>query len=332
MEKSSSIFNSKRFPKGCVITVVMIIIIELLVIRFDDYFYFPPYNNLRMKVKNDIALSDQHSYEVLILGDSYNLTGLYPRLISEQTGLSVFNFSTFAVNSIFSSYVLFKNQLQSSLSKPDYLIIGYLDYIPQMDRNKVLKRYGHTFFDFKRGNLIAFIQEFGLAVGLKQLLPSLKHQGYFLLMAKPTPIDIIISVEKSVYEDHGFYEWRGKSEFDGNYGYENDSQEFAVTPFFDRNIRKILKLAQENNVRVLYIIPSVVPILNERLKKNGRRKAYREYIDELQKTYTNLDIMYPQDQLNSAKLYADQDHLNQEGGWRLLSQMVSDWIQTNLME
>lgn len=331
MEKNSSIFNSKRFPRGFVIAALMIIVIELLVVRFDDYFYFPPYNNLRMKVKNNIALSAEHSFDVVILGDSYNLTGIDPRIVSEQTGLSVFNFSTFAVNSIVSSYVLFRNQVRTSQVKPRVLVLGYLDYIPQMDRETVVKKYAHTFFDFKRGNLDVFTQEFGLGMGIKHLIPSLKHQGYFLLMAKPTPLEQIKAVEQSVYEDLGFYEWHADRNFDGAYGYENDDQTFNVSPFFDKYIRKMLRLAQQENMQVLYVVPSVVPELDQRLNQAGRRQAYLKYISELQREFTNVSVIFPQDLLNTADIYTDQDHLNEQGGQRL-SQLVSDWIVQNITD
>ncbi len=325
MEKNSSTFNFKRWPKAFLIALIVVCIVEMLVLRYDEYFYYPPFNNLRMKVKNDIALSPARIFDAVILGDSYLLTGLDPRPIQDQTNLRVFNYSTFAVNSILSSYLLFRNQVSKEASRPQYLILGYLDYVPQFDRDTILSKYGHTLFDFKRGNIGLLSREFGIVTGLKLMIPSLKHQGYFLVMSKPTPLSTIRQVERSVYDQHGYYEWHVDRAFDGHYGYENDQVEFAVTPFFDKHVRQILSLAQQHQMRVLYIIPSVVPQLDDRLKKAGRRAAYRDYILSLQRDFPNVEIYEAQKDFSEEGLYTDQDHLNQRGGEKL-GRIVTRWI------
>ena len=90
MAKSSSTSNSSRWPWAFLIAVGVIILIECLVVRFDEHFYYPPFNNLRMKVKNEISRADDRHFDVLILGDSYNLTALDPYEVTKGTELSAF--------------------------------------------------------------------------------------------------------------------------------------------------------------------------------------------------------------------------------------------------
>ncbi len=325
MAKSSSTSNSNRWPWAFLIAVGVIILIECLVVRFDEHFYYPPFNNLRMKVKNEISRADDRHFDVLILGDSYNLTALDPHVVTKGTELSAFNYSTFAVNSVITSYVLLKNSLQKKGPKPRHVIIGYLDYIPQMSREEIRKKYSHTLFDFKEGNISVFTAEFGPAMGLKFLIPSLKHQGYFLLNAKPTPLEKIRTVRQSVYDNNGFYEWHTDRVFDGNIAYINTDDPFYVTPYFDKYIRKILRLAADNDMRVLYVMPTVVPQLDARLTAAGRRAAYMAYLRNLKKEFPNMDIMYPGMVLSDPQLYTDQDHLNRRGG-EVLCGMVRVWL------
>ncbi|MBZ0165788.1 MAG: hypothetical protein K8I00_03205, partial [Candidatus Omnitrophica bacterium] len=280
-------------------------------------------------VKNDISLSPDYHYDALILGDSYNLTALNPQRVAAGTDFSVFNFSAFAVNSVITSYVLLKNNLEKEGPKPKWLVIGYLDYIPQMSREEIRTKYAHTLFDFKKGNVGVFAAEFGLTMGLKFLIPSLKHQGYFLLMAKPTPLEKIKFVEQSVYERRGYYEWHPDRVFDGNIDYIHTDDEFYVTPYFDKYLRKILTLAAEHDVRVLYLMPTVVPSLDARLTAAGRRQAYMAYLNGLQTEFPLMEISYPALELSDPQLYTDQDHLNRQGS-EILCQLVRDWLGTRL--
>lgn len=328
MEKNLSTSNSRPWPWAFMIAVIGIVIIECLVVRFDDNFYYPPFNNLRMKVKNEISQAKGQSFDVVIVGDSYNLTALDPKLVTNDVGLSAFNYSTFAVNSVITSYVLLRNELRKDGAKPKYLIVGYLDYIPQMSKKYIQEKYAHTLFDFKKGNLDVFTKEFGLAMGLKFMIPTLKHQGYFLLNAKPTPLDKIQSVKDSVYQKNGFYEWHTQRVFDGNIDYINTDEEFYVTPYFEKYLKKILALAEQHNMKVLYIMPTVVPELDQRLSVAGRRAAYMQYLQRLAEEFPQMDIMYPALLLSDPNLYTDQDHLNHAGS-KVLCQMVREWLMAH---
>lgn len=326
MAKNSSTSNFNRWPWAFLIALAVIVVIECLVVRFDDHFYYPPFNNLRMKVKNDIAQDPSRHYDVLVLGDSYNLTALDPAKMTAGTDLSAFNFSTFAVNSVITSYVLLKHSLEKEGPKPRVVIIGYLDYIPQMSRDYIYKMYAHTLYDFKKGNIGIFTAEFGPAMGLKFLIPTLKHQGYFLLNAKPTPLARIREVTQSVYDKRGLYEWHADRVFDGNIDYINTDDAFYVTPYFEKYLRKILTLAAGADIKVLYLMPTVVPELDARLTAAGRRAAYMAYLRGLQEEFPNMEIMYPALLLSDPQLYTDQDHLNAQGS-AVLCGMVQSWLR-----
>lgn len=326
MAKSSSTSNSRQRPWAFLIALTVIVVIECLVVRFDEHFYYPPFNNLRMKVKNEISQSPEHHYDVLVLGDSFNLTALDPDLLTAGTDLSAFNYATFAVNSVITSYVLFKNSLEKEGPKPRYLIIGYLDYIPQFSKDYIYEKYAHTLFDFKKGNVGVFTAEFGPALGLKFLIPTLKHQGYFLLNAKPTPLEKVRAVRQSVYDRKGFYEWHPERVFDGGIDYINTDEAFNVTPYFDKYLHKILTLSARHNIRVLYVMPTVVPELDGRLTAAGRRAAYMAYLRGLKEEFPNMDIIYPALLLSDPQLYTDQDHLNRHGS-AVLCEMVRDWLR-----
>ena len=90
--KNSSIFNSKKLPFGFLLALLMILIFESLNVLFDDYFYRPPYDGLRIKVKNELSVNPKNKFDFLILGDCYPLIGIIPKIIEDRTGLTGFNF------------------------------------------------------------------------------------------------------------------------------------------------------------------------------------------------------------------------------------------------
>ena len=92
----------------------MICVIEMASAIFDDHFYTRNFarwelEGFTMKVKNRFAQRDKNNFDIIILGDCYNISGIKPAIIEKRTGLSCWNFSAYAWQTIFASYILFNN-------------------------------------------------------------------------------------------------------------------------------------------------------------------------------------------------------------------------------
>jgi len=346
--KNSSIFNSKKLPKGFLIALVLILVFEISTAAFDNYFYLAKGRNpnlwftgLRLKVKNSYSQDPDTSHEILVLGDCYNITGVIPQIIEKNTGLSCYNFSTYAEQSTFASYLLFNNYLKKSTKKPNYLIIGFLPFTLLRTKKYIMTHSMPMLFDFKEGNVHAFIKEFGIAQGLKLIVPSLKRQGIFKQFFK-NPLKVLREIPnkkqldnfiKQISVDKGHHVWCVKCVYRDNFKEENSAPNFEISNFNQKYLTKILELSRENNIKVIYLHPSKPPNVYTIYVKRGIVEGYEDFLNYLKITYKDIIDINPQDILNNNNMYVNELHLNGKGAEILsnfLSHIINDVNKKNL--
>jgi hypothetical protein len=328
--KNSSIFNFKRLPIALILTVISIIGIETVLSSFEDYMYSLHYDGLRMKVKNDFSQFYSESDDILILGDCYNLIGVIPDTIEKKTHLKCFNLSHHRVQTVAASYLLLENYLKTRDRKPSYIIMGY-SHLSIADETPDL-RY---LYDFSRGNRIAFAREFGLVHMCKSLFISIRKQGFFK-KAISHPYSVFNSglvdkndfINQVIYQDKGYYAWYADRVYTGWEcpGWEDeDFKKFHISSFFKRYFEKINRLAMENNIKVIYVIPVLAPTIWNSFY-NEAYEDYYEYFKSFQENKNpNLLILNPQSHLNENLLFSDCGHLNRKGAGEL-SNYLADVI------
>jgi len=328
--------NSKKFPSAFVIAILFIFIFEFANAYFDNYFYSPqyeggigmPFEGLRLKLKNEISQSKEFSFDILILGDSHSHVCMMPRIIEDKTGLSCFNFATFGAQSVMASYWILDNYLKTHPEKPKYLIIGFDPfYIYPMKRPFMETTALTGLADLKKGNVIKFIDEFGISKGVKFILPSLKHQGRFRKFFKnPFAFEIpskeqLQNFIQQFYRDRGYYPERVNESFPRDHelnGFRHllkytDLNKFEVSPFTEKYFRKLLKLAVENKIRIIYHIQPMPPYLSEVVNKYPYLIQFNNFLNSLKKEYPDFHVVSTQDILNKNEMYLDAYHLNGKG-------------------
>lgn len=131
--------NSKRFPYGFLIALLFVLAFEFANAFFDNYFYSPnaewpvtPFEGLRLKLKNELALSKEKAFDIIILGDSHGHISIIPKIIEEQTRLTCFNFSLFGAQGTLAPYWMFRNYLKSHDTKPKYVIVEFSPFLEQI--------------------------------------------------------------------------------------------------------------------------------------------------------------------------------------------------------
>lgn len=348
MEKSFSIFNFKKLPTGFLLALLLIMGFEFANDYFDNYFYTPrieegiglPFEGLRLKLKNEISQSEEFTFDILIIGDSHSHVSIIPRIIEEKTGLSCFNFALFGAQSVMGSYMIFENYLKAHPIKPKYVILGF---VPS-NTFQIGKRYMEVnaltaWSDMKKGNIKKIIDEFGIGLGIKFMLPSIKHQERFrnffnnpfkFRIPKREEIQRIID---QVYRERGHYPQRA------NMSYPPDAEEngfikffiytdlhkFIIKPFAEKYLRKILDLAVKNKIKIIYHIQPIPPYLSRIVNNYPYYKQYRKFVNSLKREYPDFYIVDAQDVLNRNEIYLDIYHLNGKGA-PILSEFLAHKI------
>lgn len=329
--------NFEKFPIAFVIALLLIFIFELANAYFDDYFYSPvheggiglPFEGLRLKLKNEISQLKEFNFDVLILGDSHNQVSIMPSIIEKETGLTCFNFATFGAQAVMGSYWIFENYLNTHSVKPKYIIVGFVPFYTYPIEKAFVRETALTrgLSDLKKGNAIKFIKEFGIAQGIKFMLPSLKHQGRFRKFIKnPFAFKMpgkkqIQDIVEQVYRDKGYYPERVNESYPPDAvenGYRNllkytDPDRFVISPFSEKYLRGILDLAVKNKIRIIYNITPIPPYLSEVVKDYPYLSQYNDFVNSLKEEYPDFYVVNPQGIINKNDMYVDVNHLNGKG-------------------
>jgi hypothetical protein len=326
--RNSFTLNSKRLPKGFLLALLLISLFEVCNVIFDDYFYWMPFDGLRIKIKNELSQSGENRFDILAVGDCYSIVGIVPAIMERETGLTCFNFSTHRNQTVLASYCLLKNYLERCLIRPKYIIVSFL-YLTIRDRREMLKQA--FFYDYIKGNLGTIIKEFGIEQCVKFLIPSLKHQELLAAYTQdPRLIDspgetVLNEFRKQViFLDKGYYPRNSERVFQGNNGVPI-LPDFSVSSYFRKYLDKILDLAERNHIRVIYLVPTVPFTEEQPHTKYTDIHDYTDYIRVLKGKYPDLIILSPQDILHQKGLYRDALHLNQQGA-QILSLYLSQKI------
>jgi len=318
-------------PRSLLVALFLALVFEAGNAVLDDRFYSPPFEGLRMKIKNRVALIGNDSFDVIVLGDSYCISGIMPAVIEKETGRSCFNFSTHGRQTILASYGMMRNYLRRCSRKPEYLVIGFLPQVCDDTRQKIEKEHLPYMYDLKEGNMTLLFAEFGWAQGIKFLIPSFKHQAFFKrLLARPFSTQLaargeIEEFKRGVAADGGYYAWRPPKRRRNVPGADKTPYRFSASPFFREYLYAILDLAASDGIRVIYVMPTKRPDWYKIREKQGVVKEYREFAEEIKSKYPGITVLDPQAELDRKDFYVNRDHLNGKGA-RVLSGLLAERI------
>ena len=322
--------EKSSIPIAFIICIIGILVFESLNLYFDDRFYTTEMatsqaavsglDGFRMKIKNEYSLNGGLDYDGLILGDSYLLSGVIPTFLEQQTGKKIFNFSGFGDHGVFASYCFLKNYLRTNSKKPQWIILGY--HPDTLSRTKLPAGY---MYELKEGNAVELIEEFGLAQGIKFQIPSLKHQFLYrqilFSFQRPrflTPKQIrefreSVITEKGFYSPHAFQAVAEPARDEDL----NTAYRFHVSRSARENLQKIVRLAQDNGIRVIYVVPTLSDDWGRLYDRQSVRADYQGFLSSFHKLYPNIEIWDFQPRIKDFSLYSDRLHLNVNGAQRL---------------
>lgn len=304
------------------LAVVLIAAFESACAYFDNYLYPPPFDGLQFKLKNDLAQSGKSSFDVVIFGDSYVLLGIMPEVIEKGTGLSAFNFSTYADFSAFTSYLLLKNYLSSRAGRPTLIIAGFLPSTVTTTKEYLVENKQHVLYHYSRGNILLFAKEFGAAQAVKFLVPSLKHQDFWKLRVWFSGRTMVDGFIKQFYQRKGYADDRAGWVYTGARARDERPDELSASLFFQKYFLAFLRLARQNGVKVLYVVPALPPDIASQNVQSGRTGQYLSFLRSVQESF-GFKILDPQAILDKNDYFADEAHLNGQGARRMSEYLAS---------
>lgn len=297
--------------------LLLIVLFEMSIAILDDRMYPPPFDGLRMKIKNRVAQRSGQDYDILILGDCFNIHGVDPLRLEDKTGLSTYNFATHAAQTVFADYVMLKNYLARN-KPPRFIILHYLPESLVYDRDLVLKESVPHLFEFIGGNQPEFAREFGWPRTIQFMLPSLKQQAFLTRHIRERGLQTterITNFQQFVYDTRGYYK-PGKIVFRPQMYIDDRRYRKPVSPLFDKYLRKVLDLAAENDITVIYTMLTAPPQVYAMYTRAGMTQRYYEYFNGIRKEYPNIQFFNPRELLKDNRWYLDTTHLNRAGAAR----------------
>jgi hypothetical protein len=309
----------------------MIFAFEFWNLTMEPRLHPEPFDNLRMNIKNEIAQNPYTDFDIIALGDCFNLEGFDPVIVEHITGLKTFNFASHSDHSIFSSYLMLHNYLESGARPPRYIVINFIPEVTVFGEQSFKRRTLPYLYDLRFGNFDEFIDEIGFYDSIRYLIPSLKHKDFFatLLNSDHKPIakpERVAEFKQSVFDEQGHYRNYNENVYTDHVGPSPELYRFYPSPFFDHHLRNILDLAKTHKIQVLFPMFTAPPDWYENLYERSKMiTIYFHYLKQLKEEYAHLHFFSMQDQLNEKRFYRDTVHLNKWGS-KIYSQRLGQLI------
>lgn len=302
--------------------------------HISPYVYMSYYGgavNLILREKFRLTRRKYRNFDILIIGECYSLTGVIPQIIEKTTGFTCYNFSTHTPHTILSSYCLFKDYIESHKTKPKYVILAFAS------RAYNIKITDPSYlYEAAQDNFKIYIEEFGILKATRFSLPFLRHELFFrqvikdpgvILKLKIRKKEFIHSYIKSCEIDKGYSYWHAEQIYRDNAtdsGYKKE-YDFYPSSFSLKYLHKTMELAEQNNMKIVYLITTSPPDWYGLFNKYRHIEKRDKFIEGLKEKYRNITVLNPQDMLNEKQFYSSGHHLNKNGAI-LLSKFLAQEI------
>ncbi len=254
--------------------------------------------------------------DVLMLGSSHIHCDINTALLWEKYGIAAYDYSA-AEQTMWQTYYYFKEALKTQ--KPKVAVLDF--YAPACFKNDYQ-------YDFLYENV-------------QGLRPSLNKLGLFVTSCEVTKWDDYFP---DFFTYHNRYENLTQDDFDAFWGKEDlaafkgytpycavkeqprpDFSETIgadITPKTEKYLNKIIDLANENDVKLFFIVAPYIIYEKEMLTYNKVRQIAEDNGIE----YMNMNEAYDEIGLDFSKDFNDHSHLNYEG-----SSKFTDYLAGHLL-
>ena len=330
MQKSLSIFSSKKIPFAFILCLFLLILTEFVSRQLSVY-YMPTQNLLYLHRRSFLSQENPLKYEGVIIGDSRVMAVNAQKIsaaISKKIGreFNVYNFSVF-YSDIRHFYLILKNYLEKHES-PE---IVFLSLMPEsvfggwnVTGDIMNSREGYI----SRLCLLSSVHDLWLTYPklffLKKLLiPKIENMSYFLTYR----LYLRHFNSAQLKENHLQRIEDGMRKTSGGIYFAQDipltEETLKGMAFYNQDVninvdsakwyKKIIQLAERKEIPVIiFNAPYPDTVYNMR-EKNGFNRRYNRFIEEISKEFKNVYFVLPIIDKYKDDLSADWIHLNLKG-------------------
>lgn len=318
--------NIKCMYKGFIFLVVGILLFQIISTVFLE-------KNSYAKYRNYIK---QEKVDVLILGSSHSDNGIAPELIkeaylkNENVDISVFNYSIYGMR-VEQMYYFMKEALKKHI--PKIIILETFAFVPIADEHRdILARRAFDMLPLSM-NKIEAIQYCVNTDYWSYYIPFMKYHTRWKELKKS---DIEMLYKESAWKDAGLkcnYEDDYMEEIDKYFQTDtkNVKELMGITDTEKESVERILNLAEENGVKVLFVsVPFKQQLGMDSINMIKINNYISEnYVDEKNVYMLDMNRMWKELDFGYSDLY-NEGHCNRNGAGKstecLINYMMENYI------
>lgn len=271
----------------------------------------PFYINAKMILKDPSKLT---GYEMLVLGDSTANAAYAPEYLSNK----LYNLAL-GGSSVLTSYIMFKDLIKSGY-KPKHIFLSYHDMHLMVDDwfyKRILYMHMHSlrdeaqsFYDaYKFNNTWIYKDDFFPEwMAYRLWLPS----KYITAL-----LNAGVNQRKLDNRNHLNFQRIHQGRYmtvhsNGHPTHEpRPFEHFVITPFYDEYLKKMISLAQENNIKVTLIM---LPLSEGYSFNESYNNELKGYFDQVKSEYNNFNYITRFSGFKNIH-FADVNHMNDRGAY-----------------
>ncbi len=314
----------RRLPLGLVGMLAVVAIVESHLYGDRETYCAPGSQELQLAWK--AAKYQAPKREVLCFGDSLIKLSLIPRVFEQRTGLSCYNLAVSGSQTPM-SYLLLKRALDSG-AKPKAILVEFMPSLFRLPPTHNLSRWSYVAglsdaaeMAWRENNRILFDR-----VLVNKLLTSMEARKEIrrilqrqLLGPESAPDEV------PMYRRH-WIKFDGaqimpanptltEKDFDPATWANGFYPHWYVNRVNRAYLLKFLDLAASNKIEVYWLLPPIMPSVQDLCEKSGFAARQTAFLETLQKRYSNLSIVDGRYAGYDDKVYMDPNHLGREGAY-----------------
>ncbi|GAC1471658.1 MAG: hypothetical protein NVSMB9_18060 [Isosphaeraceae bacterium] len=315
-----------RVPWGLIGMIALVALGERFVARGAMDFLSPDDWSYRRSVQASARQAGRH--DVLCFGESLVKVGVLPEGVRERTGWSTYNLAVPGSQAT-SSYFLLRRALGAG-AKPKALVVDFVPSLLGVGPRHNLKRWASLLSITEAAELAWWASDAELfaRVAIDCVLPSVRARAGLRT-------NIVNALKGRANEWHyaNFFYFRNGFRNNGAYLLPPNvairkltaetvaEVERGFLPYENchavnaRGIEEFLALAAAHDLPVYWVLPPLLPVLNERLASRGFDADQRMFVRSFQARYPNVVVVDGQRGFSDPEAFHDAIHLAARGAY-----------------
>ncbi len=329
----------RRGPAGLFGMIGCVVLVEFFVAAHSMSFYDVDEWAYRWTARRaDHGLRD---CDVLCFGDSLTKLSIIPKIVQDQTNRPVFNLAVSGGQAP-ASYFLLRRALDAG-AKPSAVLIDFNPPLLRAGPRHNLNRWPAFLNPIETWQLARWAGDSELlgAISIAQVFPSIRGKATI----RAYIMDVLAgrTVPNFAWNSLGIRNWKsnrgaqlmtGSSKAHGLTDADVTALRTGYYPAWSchpaniEGIDRFLALAHEANIRVYWMLPPLLPALQDQLAQSGIAAQHDEFVRSWQARYPNVVVLDARRKISDLNAFWDPQHLSVEGAAafsRVIGRAIADF-------